>query len=698
MARSHGVYQSEAAECGLACLATCLSFLGAPTNLSTLRQRFQIGSRGMSIREIKEVAAATGLVTRAVRCELDELRSLKIPAILHYEFSHFVVLLGLARDGRLKIFDPAIGNKLIAQPEMSRAFTGIALEVSAVLGFQRRKERSPLSIFSLFSLRGNVLAALGKALLLSLFLQVYVLASPFYLQLAIDEAALKSDLSLLMVLAIGFGAFALFNTIAETLRSLAVQYASAMIGWEMSTRLFRHLIRLPLVWFQRRKLADTLTRFDSIEPIKNLVSGGLVAAVFDGVLALTLIAMMFVYSPLLAMISIIFAFIVVATKIASLRPLQDIARQSLQAMVAEKGKKIETLRGIQTIKLLSGEVLREADWANKLGESISTTQRSANFQAYLKGIYSLIEAVGVVLVVYFGARSIVEGALSIGMLYAFISYRQQFSSRLSTLVDQAIAWKMLDIHSDRLADIALQSKEPNVDAGETSALPMKGSIEMRDVFFSYSKNDQSILNGMSISIRQGELVAIVGESGCGKSTFIKVLTGLYKPSRGVVLIDGLKLDAQGAHWVRNNISVVMQDDEMFSGSVLDNVTFFAEQHNIADVWGALTVAQLADDIRAMPMQLHTLIGDMGMALSGGQRQRLLIARAIYRKPRILIMDEATSNLDVAKERDVHDAMEALQITRIFVTHRPGVAKRADRVYAFKKGKAIEYDQSERPNS
>lgn len=691
MGQVRGVFQSEAAECGLACLATCLRVLGSDASLSSLRYKFQTSSRGLTLQDVASMGAALDLTTRAVRCDVSEIRDLKLPAILHWKFNHFVVLRKALRNGGAQVFDPACGERTLSESELCRDFTGIALEVSASSGFSRRNERSPLSIFSLFSIRGSILSALVQALLLSLLLQLYTLGSPFFLQLAIDEAALKSDLGLLATLAIAFGAFAIFNSVAEALRGLTIQYAGAMLGWEMSTRLFHHMVRLPLAWFQRRKLADALTRFDSLEPIRALISGGLVSAVIDGALSITLLIMMFVYASSLAWVAVLCAITTAAIKLISTRRSIELGRQAFQASISEKGKRIETLRAIQTIKLLGGEVMRETDWSNKFGESVVSSQKGARFQIILKSTYGAIESISLVVVIYLGCRTVIGGGISIGMLYAFLSYRQQFSARIATLVDQMVAWRLLDIHSDRLADIALQRREPGTDVQRSDQAPLRGAIELRQVSYRYSEREPVILKGVSLTVDEGELVAIVGASGSGKSTLLKVLTGLYAPSDGMLLFDGVSAETLGSYWIRRHIGVVMQDDEMLSGSIAENVCFFAESPDFSFIWECLETARLADDVRKMPMQLHTLLGDMGSTLSGGQRQRLLLARALYRRPRILILDEATSNLDVSSERSIHSRLQEMSMTRIFVTHRPEAAKLADRILMIENGRLLTVD-------
>lgn len=678
--------QSESAECGLACIAICLQALGDPVDMAELRQRFPVSARGLNVRDVGDLCAALDLTVRAVRCEVEELGDLRTPAILHWNFNHFVVFLGRTLRGRLRIIDPATGEITMDAAEFSRAFTGVALEVSPAAGFQRRKAKSPLNLWSMLPLRGGVGGALAQALLLTLIMQAHVVASPFFVQLAVDEAALKGDLDLLATLAVGFGLFAVLNAATEGIRAFVLQRASSLLGWGMTSRLFHHMLRLPLPWFQRRRLADALTRFDSIEPIRALVANGFVSTVLDGLLSVVVLAMMLVYAAGLAGVVLAFTAILALLKLGAVPLSVRRAMRVLHCQIAEKGKRIETLRAMQTIKLMGGEASRERDWAGKFGETIKAQEAAAHFGIGVRAAQTLVESIGHVVVVYLAARHVLAGALSVGMLYAFMSYRQQFSARMLGLVEQLVAWRMLDMHSDRIADIALHRREGGIDRLPIDGFELDGRIELAGVHFRYALHERDILRGVNLRIAPGELIAIVGPSGGGKSTLLKTMIGLYEVTSGEVRYNGLPLQALGPVAVRAGLGVVMQDDELLSGSIGENVAFFDERPETARIWECLRLAAIDDEVRRMPMQLHTLIGDMGSSLSGGQRQRLLLARALYRRPQILFLDEATSNLDLERERRIHESLKGLSITRVIVTHRPETRRLADRVLVLRGGR------------
>jgi ATP-binding cassette subfamily B protein RaxB len=629
-----------------------------------------------------EVASTLGFAPRAVRCEVSELSDLTLPAILHWDLNHFVVLSRVGST-HLVIDDPASGRTKVPIVEASRRFTGVALELEETREFKKRRMRPLLSATALITWTRPVVMGLLQALLLSLVLQAYVLAAPFYMQMAIDEAALKGDLALLNVLAMGFGLFALFNVCALLLRGFATQRVVALLGWGMTTSLYRHLLSLPLRWFQRRRLADTLVRFESIEPIRQLVANNLVTSLLDGVLSISIIVLMFIFSwklTAIAVAALIFHLIVRWSTISvSLR----LASEELSARIAEEGKRIETVKAIQTIKATASEGERERDWKSQFAQVIRTSQRNALFKTSLEAVQQFIELIAYVLIVYVAVREVMSATLSVGAVFAFVAYRQQFHQLAVALSDVIINWRLLDLHTDRLADIVLE--KPEEPAASPTAEDIEGKIEIQGVSFRYSPSEPFVIRPVNLEIATGQFVAFVGASGQGKTTLMKVVSGLYPASSGEVRIDGRPLSFWGPQKVRRSIGMVLQDDELLSGTIIENVTLFDENPDVEWAWKCLKSAAVDDEVAAMPMSIDTFVGDMGAALSGGQKQRVLLARALYRRPKILILDEATSHLDRENERTVSDALDKLAITRLVVAHRRETIARADKIVSLENG-------------
>ncbi len=676
--------QIEAAECGLAALAMASTLSGRPIELQELRQRFGASTRGVSLGRVAEIAAAIGFATRSVRCEPDELRDLARPAILHWNMNHFVVLCGV-RGQRIQIYDPARGYAWIERPEVDRSFTGVALELSAAQAFRRRRERSPLRLSSLPRWTPEVSWSLAKVFVLSLLVQAYVVASPLLVQIAVDEAAAKGDAALLASVAAGFAGFALFNAGSEVLRAVTAQRLSALLAWDITSRLFHHLVRLPLSWFQQRRTADVLTRFQSVESVRALISTNISTVVIDGCIALSCLALMCVFRPLLCLAVVGVLALYVALRLATLPITLNAAASALQANIVEQSRRLETIRAIQTIKLMGAETARESHWANALAEQIATARRSANIAAMYGSLHSALDALSQVVVVFVCVRSIIDGQMTVGALFAFLAYRNQFVGRSISVVEQLISWKLLDVYAYRLADITLTAADPAASPETDRFDDVAGDIRLEHVGFRYASGDRPVLKDVDLTILEGEHVAIVGPSGAGKSTLLKILCGLYTPSAGDLTVGGDSMRGARLGRLRQAVGAVMQDDELLSGSIADNVTFFAEAADTDHLWACLEQAELADDIRKMPMGVETYVGDMGASLSGGQRQRLLLARALYKRPAILLLDESTSNVDVEMESRIVRNLSGLGVTRIVVAHRPATIDAADRVIELRGG-------------
>ncbi len=368
------------------------------------------------------------------------------------------------------------------------------------------------------------------------------------------------------------------------------------------------------------------------------------------------------------------------------------------ASISEQGKRIETLRAIQTIKVMGAETQREGDWANRFAETIRTGQRNAFANIGFSSIQGVSDTIASVAIIYLGATAIIENTMTVGILYAFMAYKGQFTSRAQGLFETFVGWRMLDLHSDRIADIALTPVEKGIDDTGYGLPAMAGAVELRNLAFQYAPHEPMIFQNVTLRLKAGEFIAIAGPSGGGKSTLVKVLCGLYPATTGEIRIDDLPLSSWGPRGVRSNLGVVLQDDELISGSIAENVAFFAEDIDMDRVWSCLEMAAIHEEIQAMPMRADTFVGDMGSSLSGGQKQRILLARALYRQPRILVLDEATSHLDIARERAINDAIKAQTITRIIVAHRPETIAAADRVLVLQNGRLVEARRTPLPST
>lgn len=686
------IRQTEVAECGLASLTMVANFHGLDVDLGTMRRRFAPSLRGAALRSLIGLADRIGLTPRAVKLPLTELVNLHVPAVLHWDMNHYVVLERVKGDKAL-IHNPDGRSIWMPLAEVSNHFTGVALELRPSNNFETGKQRERLRLSQLWHRMTGMKRALVQILVLSLVLQAFVLASPYYMQIAVDNALPALDHDLLTVLAIGFGLFTLINAGASLLRSFVLMVAGTSLGFGLASNVARRLFRLPIDWFEKRHTGDILSRFQSITPIQNMLTQGAVAALVDGVMALLTLALMFWYSPMLALVAVVAFLLYGASRLISF----TFEREAQEAAIVTGGKEqstmIETLRGMTTLRLFGRETLRHAFWQTRLTDAVNADVRVARIGIWQSTANSVIFGIENIVTVWLAVGFVMDGAgFSVGMVFAYTAYKAQFIQKSAALIDQAIAFKMLGLHLERLSDIALSPEDKSFGAGADIETELKGKIELRDLYYRYSPTDPLVLEGVNLTVEPGEHVAITGPSGGGKSTMVKLLLGLVEPESGQVLVDGLPMDRFGYKSFHEQVAAVLQSDSLFAGSLAENIALFDESVDMERVVASAMAASIHDDITAMPMQYETLVGDMGSTLSGGQKQRVLLARALYRQPKILIMDEGTAHLDAAHERAVNAAIGAMGITRIIIAHRRETIEAAERIMVMAGGKLMAVDR------
>jgi ATP-binding cassette subfamily B protein RaxB len=645
------ILQSEACECGLACLAMIASFYGHRIDLNTLRRQHLFSLNGVTLKSLVEIARHLKLASRAVRLEPDDLKQLKLPVVLHWDMNHFVVLKSVKSNGVI-LHDPAVGEKRISWVEACKHLTGVALELTPTSDFERKDERSRLGLSTFLKQASGAKHALIQLLALSFALELLVIAGPFYLQLTVDEVIARGDVDLLVVLALGFALVAVLTVAVTWLRSVIVVFLQNSLHFAFGARLFHHLIRLPLSFFEKRHIGDVLSRFSSVEPVRNLISEGLILALIDGVMAAATLVIMFLYSVKLALI------------VLGIFLIYSVIRFSLFWVLRSLNE--------NAIQMKAKETSNFVDFADSVNADVRLERANAAFEAVNRFLFSVEN----ILVIYLAARLALEGSFTIGMIFAFITYKQQFISKANLLVEKALDFGIVGLHLERLSDIALTPIEVGHDR-PLFARPISGAIEVRNLSFRYAESEEFVLQNVNFSVGAGHFVTISGPSGCGKTTLMKILVGLLQPTSGEVLIDGLPLTTFGVRTYRERIAAVMQEDQLLSGSIAENISFFATPIDEERMIRCAQMACIHDEIFKMPMAYNSLIGDMGSSLSGGQKQRVILARALYRQPSILFLDEATAHLDSSNERRISEHLRALNITRISIAHRSEMTLGAD---------------------
>ena len=680
--------QTEVAECGLASLAMIANYHGLKVDLGSLRRRFAPSMRGAPLKALMAIADRVGLAPRPVKLPLEGLGNLHLPAVLHWDMNHFVVLEKVER-GRALIHDPAGQTRWLPFAQLSKHFTGVALELRPANDFRKEDKRERLRLSQLWEQMSGLKRALIQTLLLSIVLQAFVLALPYYMQLAIDRVLPAQDRDLLVVLALGFGLFMLINVGATLLRSFVLLWAGTSLGFGLATNVARRLFRLPIDWFEKRHVGDILSRFQSIQPIQDLLLTGAIGALIDGVMAVLTLTVMFFYSATLALIAIVAFALYLLIRLISFTFERDAIEETITTTSAEQSTLIESLRGITTLRLSNRETLRHALWQGKLSDNVNADVRRARIGIWQQTSNTLLFGAENILTIYLAVRFVLDGGFSVGMIFAYMAYKTQFSQKAAELVDQFIRFRMLGLHLERLSDIALEVEDVSFGNSAEAMTELKGRIELKEVVFRYSPSDPVVLDGVSLVVEPGDHVAITGSSGGGKSTLVKIILGLVEPDSGTVLIDGLPLSRFGYKSYHDQIAAVLQEDTLFAGSLADNIALFDEAPDIQLVMAAAQAAAIHSDITQMPMGYETLVGDMGSTLSGGQKQRVLLARALYRRPKVLIMDEGTAHLDAAHEAAVNAAISQIGITRVIIAHRAETVAAAQKVFVMSEKKLAE---------
>ena len=678
--------QTEAAECGLASLGMVANFHGHRIDLAGLRRRFTVSLKGATLSYLMQIAGALHLAPRPLRLELSELPMLRTPCVLHWDLNHFVVLHSADAKGAV-IHDPAFGVRRLKMSEVSRHFTGIALEVSPTPAFQARDERRRIRLRDLTGPVVGLKRSLFQVIVLALALQGFALIAPFYMQWVVDGAVVSADRNLLTVLGLGFLLLVAIQVAVTALRSWVVLYLGTTLNLQWLANVFSHLLRLPVSYFEKRHLGDVVSRFGAVGTIQRTLTSSFVEAMIDGLMALATLATMALYSGLLTAVAVASVMLYALLRLLFYDPLRRATEEHIVHAAKQQSHFLETLRGVQSIKLFGRQEERRSRWLNLVVDAVNRDLATQKLALGFRSANGLVFGAERIAVIWIGASLVLDSAFSVGMLFAFVAYKEQFSARVAGLIDKLIELRMLSLQAERLADIVLTPPE----SSSPTAAPdeIEPSLEVRDLSFRYSDTEPFVVRNCSFRIEPGESVAIVGPSGGGKTTLIKLMLGLLAPTDGKILAGGIDIEKLGIDHYRKLVGTVMQDDQLFAGSIADNVSFFDPAPSQEAIERCARLAAVHDDIVAMPMGYNTLIGDMGAALSGGQRQRILLARALYKQPRILLLDEATSALDVQKERAVNEAIRSLNLTRIVIAHRPETIASANRVIALQGGRVAQ---------
>ena len=675
------IHQSEISECGLACLNMIAIYHGHSFPMSYLRKHFPSRVTGTKLRELMDIATEIGFYSRAVRVERHELKNIQLPCILHWDVNHYVVLSHIKKNGFI-INDPSSGRRFISNDEFDRSYTGISLEVTPNLDIEKIKIKNTTSILNTFNFTKDIKRAFIHIFIMSLALEVMLVLTPMITQIIIDSVFLTSDTSLLTTVVIGSVIILLTSTLITSVRSITVINLSSYVSLTWLNSLFTHLINLPMKFFHSREYGEISSRFNSLHTIQKTVTDFFITAILDGVMSLLTLALMFLYSPIMTAISLSGLAIYVALRYTWYSYLYVENEKLLRISAQEENHFVESIKGIQTIKTNNVTGDRKEAWMDIVTSHNNSSIKLQKMSVLYTATNSVIIGIEGIIILWVGANQVITNEFSIGMYLAFIAYSTQFSSRIGNLIDSFMSLKLMKLHIERISDITDHPQEHEhhkLGFHKEKDQKPKPSIEFNNVYFKYNENDKWILEDLSFKVGPGEKVVITGPNGSGKSTILKLIEKIYLPQRGKILIDGVDINHIPTVSLRNIISSIFQNDYIFSGTIIDNICLMNDSYDDIKVNKISNDVNALDFIMKLPLGFHTPINSTSLSLSSGQQQKILFARALYRNPKILILDEATSNLDRNSEIKINSLIKSSNITTIMVAHKNSVIESADRV-------------------
>ncbi|WP_367607609.1 peptidase domain-containing ABC transporter [Legionella sp. W05-934-2] len=671
------IKQVQFAECGHACVAMISNYHGHQIDLLSLRAIQSPSMNGTTMLDIAQLLVKLGFSTRAIQVNVDELKLVQCPAILHWNMNHFVVLKSVHQH-HIIIHDPAVGERKVSWQEFSTAFTGIALEIDKADEFSTIHAQKKLKLIDLYKGIHGLKNSLLVLLMLSLAIEVFTLTNPLFIQYMTDNVAQMNGINNLVAVVAGFIILTLSHLLTEFSRSHFVVYLTNRMNEYFSSGVMHHLLKIPFTYFERRHKGDILSRFHAINEIQSKLTTESINTCLDGLVIIFSLMIMMIYSFKLTLIVMVALALYIALRIIAFKHHKTQTERSIVEHANVHSKFLEIIQNIMAIKLYAKEHTLFQSWKNYWIEAMNADIKISRVNILYNTANLFIFNMEHLLVMTVGAIMVIHHQFSVGMLMAYLAYRQNLVNKSSSLIQKIADFQLLSVQLERVADILMQPIEEDA-ASRFMDKPILGDLKLQHVSYRYHQNETRLLNDISLHIKPGEKVVLTGPSGVGKTTLLKIMLGLMPPCQGDIYLDDIPLKHVGISKYRSLCASVMQDDTLISGSILDNITFLAAKIDIEKVYQVAKIAQIHDNIIKMPMGYETLIGDMGSTLSGGQKQRILIARALYKDPKILFLDEATSHLDVETEIKINHALKQLNMTQISIAHRQESIKMADRI-------------------
>ena len=689
------VLQMSTVECGAACLAMILGYFGRKTPLQECRAECDPGRDGLTGQALIRAAQRLGLAASAVASDVCDVEQTGVPAIVHWNRDHFVVLERLTRSGA-EIIDPAEGRRTISAREFQKSFTGLAIYFKPGPEFKVRSDRrpNPLRTYLVGMLRlPGVRSLMFRILVTSLVLQVVGFAMPLFTKMLVDQVLPQKRLSALNYLLLGGFTAAALQSAFTLVRSRLLVGLETKLDGQLMTAFLRHLLRLPFRFFQVHSSGDLLTRFSGNFVIREALAGSTISSLLDGALLLTFLASLLYISPPFAAAALALAAVQGGILLASSGRLHRLAAENMSSLSASQGYLVEVLIGVGAVKASGAETATLDRWSGMLAKQLDTSRRRGLYSASLDSLMTAVRSSSTLFLLWLGGGLVVKGSITLGTMFALNSLTAMFLQPVTSLIMSWQRVQMARASLERIADV-LQA-DPEQSASVACSLPpLTGALELRNVSFRYDANAPEVIRGISLCVRAGQKVALVGRTGCGKTTLAKLLLGLYQPTAGQILFDGVDLRAMNLERFRRQWGCAFQEPFLLHSSLRENISFHNAELTDEEVIRAAKIAEIHDDVAMMPMGYQTRMDELGQSLSGGQRQRIALARAVACDPSFLLLDEATCHLDAMTEHTVSGNLDSLSCTRIIISHRLSTVQNADVIVVLEDGRIVEMGSHE----
>lgn len=683
--------QQSGSDCGAACLVMVSRYWGKNFSVNRLRDIANVDRNGASLRGLSTAAESIGFATRPVKASLDQLAKQQLPAIVHWEGKHYIVVYEITKK-HVIVADPAIGQRTLSHQQFKQDWTGYALLLQPTVLLKDAKESTTpfWQFFELLKPHGLVML---EVFLASLFIQIFGLVTPLFTQLILDRVVVQRSELTLFAVGLGLLIFSLFRVAMTGLRQYLLDHTANRLDLAMIVGFIRHTLRLPLSFFENRYVGDIISRVQENRKIQRFLSGEALSILLDLITVFIYVGLMFWYSWKMALLALaivppFFLLALIATPF-----LQRISREIFNAHSNEGSYLIEALTGVRTVKSTAVEHTVRWHWEELLNKEVKTSFSGQVINNRLQIFSNSIEAVVTTGLLWFGAHLVIHNQLTIGQLVAF---NMLLGNIIRPFQRLTVLWNQLQevmIAVERINDVLDASPEEDLHISARQSLPaIKGNIRFENVTFRYHpESDANVLQNLNFTVKSGQMVALVGRSGSGKTTISKLVLGLYPPSDGKISIDGHDITSISLRSLRQQVGVVDQDTFLFGGTIRENISLAHPGASLAEIIEAARLAGADEFIKKLPMGYETQIGEGGGMLSGGQRQRIAIARALLGNPRLLVLDEATSHLDTESERIIQKNLNSILKgrTTLVIAHRLSTVQNADLILVLDQGVLIE---------